>query len=107
MSETIEDLPSHLYQPRREENAFHSTKEINFYKKEGGLTEELGQQPQNTRVEHFRQPPAFLNRGNMDMKRSQVVESTFDNNSSRGVIGLREFPKRPRKVSVDDFVKIK
>jgi hypothetical protein len=32
MSETIEDLPSHLYHPRREENPIHSNKEINFYK---------------------------------------------------------------------------
>ena len=73
MSETIEDLPSHLTLGYREENAVHSNKEINFYKnKEDGFV--VGREE---RKEVARPAPSFLNRGNNDMKRSLVVEPTF------------------------------
>ncbi len=75
MSETIEDLPSHLHTPLREENAFHSSKEINFLKNKE--TERPESRPEERR-EIPRQAPSFLSRVNSgDMKRSLVIEPTF------------------------------
>lgn len=52
-----------------------------------------------------RQAPSFLNRVNSDMKRSIVVQSSYDNNPQ--FHPLKDLPKPKKKVSVDDFIKIK
>ena len=52
--------------------------------------------------------PSFLNRDKVDMKRSQVVEPTFENNKVQSLSNWsRGSKQKARKVTVDDFVRIK
>lgn len=103
MSETIEDAPRELFMARKEEPA----REVNFLKNKEEKSEDQLIKGEERQV--VRQAPSFLSRTNsmnMDLKRSLIVDSSFEHRIER----LPQFPlreKKPKKVSVDDFVKLK
>lgn len=95
MSETIEDASREIYSPRREE----PVREVNFFKNKEERAEEQA-------VQAVRQAPSFLSRANstnIDLKRSLVVDSSFEHRASQ--FPARE--KKARRVSVEDFAKLK
>ena len=97
MSETIDDLPNSMFSSKREELTRPGQKDTNFFKKDS-----FDERPEGLKI------PSFLNRDKVDMKRSQVVEPTFESNKITSLSNWsRGSKQKNRKITVDDFVRIK
>lgn len=98
MSETIDDFPGGLFASKREQLTKAVHKDSNFFKKDS-----FEDRPEGLKI------PSFLNRDKADiMKRSQVVEPTFESNKGTSLSNWSKGSKpKNRKVTVDDFIRIK
>lgn len=80
MSETIEDMPQSLFSPRKDDSGFQYNKDTNNFYKNKEIEREV--KIEEKAKEPFKQVPEFIRRQN-DMKRSLVLEPTFESKFSQ------------------------